>query len=205
MGCMTKSDRAIVFAPDSGDLAPGCVGWARPTTSAWQRANAIGPAPVPKKSVVGPLSAEHKSWCCPRARRHRRAPARCIAGRGGALAQDVLQLHGDAHVALDLELAGHERRHAVELAADHVGEVAEVHLDGAVGALVVVADDLLILVAVDVDHALVGCEFDGVAKGRLLRRAFLHFCGEFLQGHAISSGRPVVRKWASGGAYLTFT
>src|SRR5215831_12208042 len=135
MGCMTKSDRAIVFAPDSGDLAPGCVGWARPTTSAWQRANAIGPAPVPKKSVVGPLSAEHKSWCCPSARRHRRALARCIAGREGTLAQDVLQLHGDAHVALDLELAGHERRHAVELAADHVGEVAEVHLDGAVGAL----------------------------------------------------------------------
>src|SRR5215470_2091673 len=198
---MTMSPRAIAFAPDPGDLVPGCVG-SRPTTSARRRANAMGPAPVPKKSVVGPPSAEHKNWCCPRARRRRRAPARCIAGRGGALAQDVLQLHGDAHVALDLELAGHERGHAVELAADHVGEVAEIHLDRAVGRLVVVAHRRRILVAVDVDHALVRGELHGISEGRLLRRAFLHFCGEFLQGHGDLLRSANGPQWASGGGLL---
>src|SRR5258708_19324417 len=85
----------------------------------------------------------------------------------GALAQNALQLHGDAHVAFDLELAGHERRHAVELAVDHVVEVAERHVERAVGRLVVVADGRRVGVAVDIDDALIGGEFHGVAEGRL--------------------------------------
>src|SRR6185369_15651316 len=84
---------------------------------------------------------------------------------GSGLAKDALQLHGDAHVAFDLELAGHESGHAVELAGDHVGEVAEVHAQGAVGGLVVIGNGRRILVAVDEDDTLVGGELDGVAKG----------------------------------------
>src|SRR6476661_7951193 len=99
------------------------------------------------------------------------------------LAQNALQLHRDAHVAFDLELAGHERGHAVELAVDHVVEVAERHLERAVGRLVVVADGRRIGVAVDVDHTLIGAELHRVAEGRLLAGAFLHFRGDFLQGH----------------------
>src|SRR5260370_34355883 len=71
----------------------------------------------------------------------------------GALAQNALQLHGDAHVAFDLELAGHERRHAVELAVDHVVEVAERHVERAVGGLVVVADDRRVGVSADIGGA----------------------------------------------------
>jgi hypothetical protein len=44
-----------------------------------------------------------------------------------------LQLHGDAHVAFDAELALHERSGRVELAASHVDEVFELHFDGRVG------------------------------------------------------------------------
>ena len=121
------------------------------------------------------------------------------------LAKDALQFHGDAHVAFDLELAGHEGRHAVELAGDHVGEVAEVHAQGAVGGLVVVGDGRRILVAVDVDDALVGGELDGVAEGRLLRGAFLHFRGEFSQGHVTVPPVGQVLWYLALGAYLTFT
>ena len=35
------------------------------------------------------------------------------------LCEDALQLHRVRHVALDLELAGHERRHTVELTRGH--------------------------------------------------------------------------------------
>src|SRR3954452_6683755 len=39
------------------------------------------------------------------------------------LLEQLLQLHRGAHVALDLQLPGHERRHGIELAADELLEV----------------------------------------------------------------------------------
>src|SRR5207244_8205023 len=41
----------------------------------------------------------------------------------GPLPNDLLQLHGEAHVALDLELAAHERHLRVHLSRDDVHEV----------------------------------------------------------------------------------
>src|SRR5512143_3261578 len=56
-----------------------------------------------------------------RVRSRTRTPA-----SGGATSEDLLQLEGEAHVALDLELAGHERHLRVELAV-HDGEEVLVH------------------------------------------------------------------------------
>src|SRR5690349_1833166 len=43
--------------------------------------------------------------------------------------EDLLHLEREAHVALDLELAAHERHLRVELARDHVEVVARRHRD----------------------------------------------------------------------------
>src|SRR5512138_203475 len=53
-----------------------------------------------------------------RVRSRTRTPA-----SGGATSEDLLQLEGEAHVALDLELAGHERHLRVQLPVDDREEV----------------------------------------------------------------------------------
>src|SRR6185436_12583751 len=58
------------------------------------------------------------------------------AGLAAELREHALELHGVGHVALDLELALHERGHAVELAARHVLPVGPGDLDGGVGRAV---------------------------------------------------------------------
>src|SRR5712691_12312562 len=47
--------------------------------------------------------------------------------------EEAPHLHGEAHVAFELELARHEGRLAVELATDHVQPVLRGHGDGQVG------------------------------------------------------------------------
>ena len=58
----------------------------------------------------------------------RRAAASCLA-------QHRLELHGEPHVALDLDLAAHEGHGAVELAGGQVDEVGRSHADGDVRVL----------------------------------------------------------------------
>src|SRR5512138_777898 len=50
---------------------------------------------------------------------------------GGATSEDLLQLEGEPHVALDLELAGHERHLRVQLPVHDVQEVLVHRGDGA--------------------------------------------------------------------------
>src|SRR5450759_300349 len=59
-----------------------------------------------------------------------------------SLAEDVLELHCQPHVALDLELAAHEGHGAVELAINQVQEITGRHGDGDVGALGLAATEL---------------------------------------------------------------
>src|SRR5712691_11049831 len=47
--------------------------------------------------------------------------------------EEAPHLHGEAHVAFELELARHEGHLAIELAADHVQPVRRGHGDGQVG------------------------------------------------------------------------
>lgn len=68
------------------------------------------------------------------------------------LADDRLQLHGDRHVTVHLQLATHERIHAVQAAFNHVNEIAERDLQGAVCWTIVVGDGIAVL-AIDVDFA----------------------------------------------------
>src|SRR6185503_19007237 len=69
------------------------------------------------------------------------------------LREHALQLHRVGHIALDLELAHHERGHAVELAGGHLLPVVPADLDRGVGVAIVVAD--LSRRAVEHDRALV--------------------------------------------------
>src|SRR5258708_16922664 len=59
-----------------------------------------------------------------------------------ALPKNVLELHRQAHVALDLELSAHESHGPVELAVHQVEEVGGGHGDGDVGALRLAAAEL---------------------------------------------------------------
>ena len=61
---------------------------------------------------------------------------RLIARRSEARAEELLELHGRAHVALDLQLARHVRRGRVLLAGDDLGELVGRRRDRGVRAVV---------------------------------------------------------------------
>src|SRR4030095_1353949 len=109
------------------------------------------------------------------------------------LRQHALQLHGVAHVALDFELAGHEGGHAVQLPRGHCLPVFPTDLDGGVGALAALADQ--IIGAIEENPPIVA----EIQLDRLSREPgprVLHFRRQFRLGHcrsplAASPSRPL--------------
>src|SRR5437868_3819318 len=97
------------------------------------------------------------------------------------LGEDALQLHRVRHVALDLELAHHERGHAVELARRQLLPVVPADPDRGVGGAVILAD--LVRRAVQHDGALIAAEVDLDALAGDPRLALLHPIDEFVLGH----------------------
>src|SRR5213075_3281642 len=94
--------------------------------------------------------------------------------------EDALQLHRVGHVALDLELAHHERGHAVELTGRQLLPVVPADADRRLRIAVVLAD--LARRAVEHDGALIA-EVDLDPLAGYPRLAFLHLRDQFLLGH----------------------
>src|SRR6476619_6489653 len=97
------------------------------------------------------------------------------------LRENALQLHRIGHVALDLELAHHERSHAVELTRSHLLPVVPADLDRGVGRVDVgrnIAD--LSIDPVEHDRALITAEVDLDLLARNPGLAFLHPLNEVL-------------------------
>src|SRR6266852_3144412 len=81
--------------------------------------------------------------------------------------EQLSHLEGDAHRALDLQLAGYVGHGRVELPGDEAVEVLEADGDGGLGVARVVVDQRRRLRSVPEDHAVAAeIELDGVAERR---------------------------------------
>ena len=100
-------------------------------------------------------------------------------------AEDGAELHGDGHVAFNLELAHHERHLSVLLAAGDIHEIGKLHLDGAVGGGIFIVDDGRLHLVVDADNAVVAeIELDGLFEIATGADTRCHLFGNFWQAHA---------------------
>src|SRR6476619_2998993 len=109
---------------------------------------------------------------------------RPFASSAFQLRQHALKLHRVGHVALDLELAHHEGRHAVELSGCHLLPVIPADPDGGVGSAILFGH--LVGDAVEHHRALLA-EIDLHALARHPGAVLLHLRHEFLLGHRLLS------------------
>src|SRR3990167_568488 len=111
---------------------------------------------------------------------------------------DTLQAHGDAHIATDLELAGHEAGGRFQVAVQQGLQVLQRDAHGAIGIGVVVAHAVGGAHAVDDDHA-VGAHVE--LQGGVEAAVGAHFgadgfgCGGEGHGGFLVSWREVRAGW----------
>src|SRR6185437_13664891 len=129
-----------------------------------------------------PSSSPARRWacsiaCCRRAissrawwrkRKRRSVPARNASPAEGRLfLEQLAHLEGDAHRALDLQLAGHVGHGRVELPGDEAVEIVEADGDGRLGVARGVVDQRRRLRPVPEDHAVAAeIELNGMAERR---------------------------------------
>lgn len=108
--------------------------------------------------------------------------------QAGLSAEQAAKFHGDAHIALHLDLAEHEGGLSALAAGDDVQQVFELHLDGTVGRAVIIGDGVGGRGAIEADQAIrAEVQLDDVRQAHISIELATQLLGQFRKIHRFAS------------------